>query len=388
MFLFSRMDQEGRGEKVTGLEEAKLDSETLLGVPQGRFRKLVEAVESHPIIGGISDRWNLAADRFVGFVVNVWNAVSRRNRPEVRSGLLAKARRGAFNFGQSASRRYASLNWAHVAIATVLSLAIIATVDWATGHVVAFRLNYVIPIWLAARLGGFGAGFLATLLVGALMSLSDGQFATGSPNEQVVNFAIRWISLFGFLLTVVHVEGALKIARQRAARDPLTGLANRGTIEALANEVFERSDPATSQIHIAVIDCDRFKELNDLNGHAFGDHALRVLARRLEWATREQGSVARLGGDEFVVIFEGVELSEVERALEKANAGFKKMLGCLNCRAAISFGTATFGRDGERFDTLCRVADERMFERKRTKASGVAVVQPPSKTRKRASWLS
>src|SRR6185503_6263788 len=81
------------------------------------------------------------------------------------AGLLAKSRRTAWQIANAASKAYATMTWARVAIATVLLLALIFSVDVFTGQVVAFRLIYVLPIWLAARLGGTGAGVFAMVLV-------------------------------------------------------------------------------------------------------------------------------------------------------------------------------------------------------------------------------
>jgi len=120
-------------------------------------------------------------------------------------------------------------------------------------------------------------------------------------------------------------------------------------------------------------DCDQFKVLNDQNGHAFGDHALKVLARRLVAVTRDIGAVGRMGGDEFVVLFSDVERGEAETAMEKSNIAFKRVMASLGVSTSISFGIATLGADGNDFDSLCRAADERMYSRKRTRQAAVWV---------------
>lgn len=291
------------------------------------------------------------------------------------AGLLAKVRRTAWQIANAASKAYTTMTWARVAIATVLLLALIFSVDVFTGQVVAFRLIYVLPIWLAARLGGTGAGVFAMVLVGLLGSVTDAQLGNDSA-DQAMNFFVRWIGLGGILITILHVESALKMAIQKATHDPLTGLANRHTIQEMAEQVLIRSKDQLGSIHVAIIDCDNFKKLNDANGHAFGDHALKVLARRLEWATKEAGSVARLGGDEFLVIFEGVPRSEAQASLKKANNGYRKIMASLGCKTSMSFGLATYADDGESLTDLCRVADERMYDSKREmRSAGLAVVQ-------------
>ena len=294
------------------------------------------------------------------------------------AGLLARIRRKTWQIGHIASDAYTSMTWARVALATVMLLAVIFTLDLWTGQVVAYRLIYVLPIWLAARLGGTGAGVFAMVLVGSLGSVTDAQFGTDSAN-QAMNFFVRWIGLGGILITILHIESALKLAIEQATHDPLTGLANRHTIQGVAEQVLLRSKDQLGSIHVAIVDCDNFKKLNDANGHAFGDHALKVLARRLEWATKETGSVARLGGDEFLVIFEGVSRSEAKTTLEKANNGYRKIMASLGAKASMSYGLATYAEDGETLSELCRIADERMYDSKRAvPKSNLAVVQAKS----------
>lgn len=92
-----------------------------------------------------------------------------------------------------------------------------------------------------------------------------------------------------------------KRIRFAAHHDALTQLPNRlmflETLEKALARV-RRGD----QIALLLIDLDRFKRVNDANGHAAGDALLREVARRLTQITRETDLVARLGGDEFAVL--------------------------------------------------------------------------------------
>lgn len=282
-------------------------------------------------------------------------------------------RRRALSGFQNAAQAYTSMSWVHVAALTALLLAGIATVDLMLGYLVSFRLLYVLPIWLAARLGGAGAGTFAMLMVGALLTYTDSQLEVGPQSSFAMDFAVRWIGLGGFLLTVLHVEGALRHARQQATHDPLTGLANRTTIESLAKAAIDACTGEPDCLHVAVADCDRFKLLNDQGGHAFGDHALKVLARRLQAIVRDAGTVGRIGGDEFIVLFQGVDRNQAGAIMEKANQAFRQVMASLDADSSISFGIATLGPDGKDFGELCRTADERMFARKRTRQAAIWV---------------
>ena len=90
----------------------------------------------------------------------------------------------------------------------------------------------------------------------------------------------------------------LAITRREALTDELTGLANR---RALLRRISTLSAEGTP-VALALLDVDKFKEVNDALGHAAGDDLLRLVARRLEHALRAGDLLGRLGGDEFAVV--------------------------------------------------------------------------------------
>lgn len=93
---------------------------------------------------------------------------------------------------------------------------------------------------------------------------------------------------------VAELEALLAVERDRATRDPLTGLLNRA---GFADDWAARR-PAPTGWMLALIDLDGFKAVNDRYGHAAGDEVLRAMAYWL----RELPVAARLGGDEFVAL--------------------------------------------------------------------------------------
>ncbi|GFE49301.1 hypothetical protein So717_10540 [Roseobacter cerasinus] len=91
-------------------------------------------------------------------------------------------------------------------------------------------------------------------------------------------------------------------AERNARHDPLTGLMNRRAFGEVMQKIEAQDTPEGR--YMAMIDLDRFKPINDLQGHAAGDAILRRVADRLVEHTGSTDLVARLGGDEFVVIFD------------------------------------------------------------------------------------
>lgn len=95
--------------------------------------------------------------------------------------------------------------------------------------------------------------------------------------------------------------GELKAA---AETDALTGLANRHAFNAeLAARI---AASGTGRLSVFLIDIDRFKDVNDVYGHARGDAVLQVCADRLRAALHSDGLLARLGGDEFALLTSSV----------------------------------------------------------------------------------
>ncbi|MCI9889505.1 GGDEF domain-containing protein [Micrococcales bacterium 31B] len=113
----------------------------------------------------------------------------------------------------------------------------------------------------------------------------------------------------GDIVRAFHRHDARVAARawMAAVRDPLTGAYNRRGLEDMAQRL------PVGPRHLVVFDVDKFKLVNDHNGHSYGDAALRSLARRLQDEFGEESLVARLGGDEFVV----VTSSPIDPAVER-----------------------------------------------------------------------
>ncbi|MCC6238014.1 MAG: EAL domain-containing protein, partial [Dehalococcoidia bacterium] len=95
--------------------------------------------------------------------------------------------------------------------------------------------------------------------------------------------------------------------RDQAERDPLTGLPNRTRLLAELNEMIAVAPAVPSAL--AMVDLDRFKEINDSLGHEAGDRVLVAVARAMANAA-EHHTVGRLAGDEFVVLMRGATVGD------------------------------------------------------------------------------
>ncbi len=119
-------------------------------------------------------------------------------------------------------------------------------------------------------------------------------------------------------LTLIARDETDRIAHQRALRyqashDALTGLANRTEIVRRLEQALDDDAP----LAVFFVDLDRFKMVNDTQGHAVGDEVLRQTADRLRNLTREADEIARYGGDEFVILCRSCDADQM--ALATAN---------------------------------------------------------------------
>ncbi|HEX3804500.1 MAG TPA: diguanylate cyclase [Solirubrobacteraceae bacterium] len=133
----------------------------------------------------------------------------------------------------------------------------------------------------------------------------------------------RFARVLGIALANAEAREALI---NRAATDPLTGLANHRTFhERLADEMI-RSRRYGHVIAVAMIDIDNFKAVNDTWGHRAGDSLLSAAARRIASVMRADALVARLGGDEFAVLLPESDCELARVAAERAREAVAELM--------------------------------------------------------------
>ena len=153
---------------------------------------------------------------------------------------------------------------------------------------------------------------------------------------------------------------------QLAFFDALTGLPNRSLFHDSAQSRLVQLKAAQRPGAVLFIDLDRFKQINDTQGHAAGDSVLCEVARRLSAALQAHDLIGRLAADEFVLLLPGCD---TERAVQAARAMLEAVAAPMRiegqahvCHASI--GIAMFPADGEDIDTLLRHADQAMYHAK------------------------
>jgi diguanylate cyclase (GGDEF)-like protein len=161
------------------------------------------------------------------------------------------------------------------------------------------------------------------------------------------------------------VTGRLRAEADRnaflAEHDHLTGLPNRAQFQRRLAEALSTGGRA-GPVAVAVIDLDRFKEVNDTLGHANGDALLSELASRLTSVVTGRDLVARLGGDEFGLVLIGGNAEEVSDRLTGLRGVLEEVaeVGGLPVSAEASIGFALSPEDGTDPDSLLQHADVAM----------------------------
>lgn len=149
-----------------------------------------------------------------------------------------------------------------------------------------------------------------------------------------------------------------------AERDPLTELYNRRKMVEILRDIFQSGDRGA----LMLLDIDNFKDINDSQGHIFGDRVLRQVAEVLLASTRDNWTVFRLGGDEFVLLFRGEpDLNLIQEKTEEIRRNLTKgtKVEHLMNHITVSIGVVCFPRDGRNMEELMIRADIAMYTAKR-----------------------
>lgn len=201
--------------------------------------------------------------------------------------------------------------------------------------------------------------------VGVLHVTSDPK-APATPDE-----IVRFEELATQAAARISLLRAVEHATEQAATDPLTGAANRRSLEQYVSEL----GSGDVQYAIAIADLDRFKVINDTYGHEAGDRTLKAFAQAMQTALRPDDLVARIGGDEFVLVMQSCRIEQANVVVERVRREFARTLRA----AALPEASASFGLAdhtcGYSLSTILAAADAALLEAKRAGRNQVAACQ-------------
>ncbi|HXF31634.1 MAG TPA: GGDEF domain-containing protein [Solirubrobacterales bacterium] len=253
-------------------------------------------------------------------------------------------------FVRSRMREILVLSWA---LAIVAAITLMAAFDGGARSPLA--LSIVLPSIFAS----LAFSRVRVLVVGIAVEAGFGLLCLiGSPGGGT---AIVGAVVLGAAITIgarqadFHQEWRRQLAHY-SLTDPLTGVLNRRGFTASWRRAPSRGY-AAPRATLVLIDLDRFKHVNDSDGHHAGDNLLRWVGSELSATVRAGDSVARIGGDEFAVLLPDTDARAAAPLVERIEERLAR-------RAPHSLGTASSPADGAELEQLYRVADADLYANK------------------------
>lgn len=244
-----------------------------------------------------------------------------------------------------------------------------ADIGWLTEQVSGelVSLQAPLPAFLGtlSRLGAVSASMLPVVLKGSVVgviglgykrecSLSD------EDRDHIRHVADR------VAVALSAADREIQLFRQ-AHYDPLTTLPNRLYLEDRLKQEIAHAQRDGQRLALLFIDLDRFKDVNDILGHAAGDNLLRLVADRLRACVREGDTVARLGGDEFTMLLRDIDSARGAQVVAKKVIKAVSEPILINGRetfASCSIGVTVYPDDAQNGEELLRKADTAMYRAK------------------------
>ncbi len=202
-----------------------------------------------------------------------------------------------------------------------------------------------------------------------LESLQPNAFRT----EEVEVFC----TVAGYLADALRNATIFHRMQEQAIMDSLTGLKTRGYFSEALRAELKRAGRAGHPFSVLLLDLDKFKAVNDTQGHLQGDHVLAELGKLLDSHSRRSNVVARYGGDEFVILMTEATTEQAEafagrlRSWIASEPTFQKM------QVTASFGIATFPFHGSTPEDLIQAADSGLYASKKRGGNCVSCAEPP-----------
>lgn len=178
----------------------------------------------------------------------------------------------------------------------------------------------------------------------------------------------RPVAIQGIARDITERKSLEDRLRHEALHDALTGLPNRVLFQDRIGGALLASRRSGQPMAVLLLDLDRFKPINDTFGHGCGDTLLRELARVLTSLLRESDTVARLGGDEFAVLLAASDADGACQVAEKLIHSITqpRSIEGKSVSVGISIGIALFPEHSDEVEILLKMADEAMYDAKRT----------------------
>ncbi len=152
---------------------------------------------------------------------------------------------------------------------------------------------------------------------------------------------------------------------EKRAVDSLTGVHTRKWILNTLQHALDRNAIVT----VFMIDLDKFKIINDLQGHHVGDIVLQEVGKRLNAMQNEKLLFGRIGGDEFLALYYGDNIEQINETGKQIKSAIQKQIiyDSFEYEIEASIGIARYPKDGNSLTSLLVLADYSMYHNKKNK---------------------
>ena len=171
--------------------------------------------------------------------------------------------------------------------------------------------------------------------------------------------------------SAVRAASLHALAADRSTRDGLTGLYNRRRLDEDLELEMALCARHGACFSLVMVDLDRFKRVNDDEGHLAGDDVLRITAEVLSSDLRASDAAYRFGGEEFALLLRAQRAEDGRQFAERLRRVLADRLQQWSVTA--SFGVAGAPEHGGEVEALLRRADEALYRSKREGRDRVTV---------------
>ncbi|MEA3370788.1 MAG: diguanylate cyclase [Campylobacterota bacterium] len=146
--------------------------------------------------------------------------------------------------------------------------------------------------------------------------------------------------------------------------DPLTGAYNRRYFYDISKKILSFTRREKQPLTIAMIDIDKFKDVNDNHGHDIGDEVLITLVNEVKNSIRESDVFVRYGGEEFILMLPNTDLEHALVITQKLRSAIESCDKVENLSFTISIGVAAFNYEEDDIGSLIKKSDKALYEAK------------------------
>lgn len=251
-------------------------------------------------------------------------------------------------------------------LGALLSMSAIFALDVLTGETVRLEALYVFPIASVALHCDRSMAVVVSIVVAVALQAIGLRVEDTTVFSRVLDTGVAVAASLLAVALARTLRRHYRASEERASTDVLTGLPNRRAFDTVLEAEIDVRRRHGGTFSLALIDLDRFKALNDTQGHAAGDLALRLVSDTLSARVRASDAAARLGGDEFAVLLRNAPARDGDRIRDTLVSAIDQRLSRAGFAVTASCGVVTFDQPPASAAAALEAADRAMYAVKAT----------------------